>query len=660
MTLSLKAKQVASVTLIVGAAALVLNLVHLSYLARLGLTESHSRGMLLTNAIFQQARNAVTSREHAPEELQHDPGIRSLLESAIGYSRNVTYAAIVDTRNVAMAHSSSTLEGRMLEPESTLDGLMRRSLFAQLRAVYEDRTFEVQQPLLLGDEHFGAIRIGLSTILVRSDLEQALAPALVFALIALAASMFAAMLLSQLMLRPIHVLKSGLTRLQRGEFGVTLDLPPGDEFAELGSSFNTVSAELAEVRSKLAGESARLETLVDRLEDAVAVVNPEGELVFCNSAMRGLLADRGGQRSVAALPAGHPLRRAVEQALQSKTTQGPFSAEIRAVETAEGGAGSEVLVTANVIRDAADRFLGVMLVCRNLAYLSQVQSSMEYSRKLAALGRLLAGVAHEVKNPLNAMTIHLELLRQKLSGAPPRVRRARSAATAPGVEASALPSPQEPATGISTQAASAPPVDVPAAMSHVTIISDEIRRLDEVVQGFLKFSRPEELSLEALDVGALVADVVQVIEPQALDAGVVVQCECPEHLPPVRGDRSMLRQALLNLAINAIQAMPKGGILRFAARIDGREVALDVSDTGQGIAPEHLARVFDLYFTTKEGGSGIGLSMVFRTVQLHDGHIEVQSTPSRGTNFRILLPQDRRRDLRAETVESLGPAVSVP
>lgn len=647
MVLSLKAKQVASVTLIVGAAALVLNLVHLSYLARLGLTESHSRGLLLTNAIFQQARNAVTSREHAPEELQHDPGIRSLLESAIGYSRNVTYAAIVDTRNVAMAHSSTTLEGRILEPESTLDGLMRRSLFAQLRAVYEDRTFEVQQPLLLGDEHFGAIRIGLSTILVRSDLEEALAPALVFALIALAASMFAAMLLSQLMLRPIHVLKSGLTRLQRGEFGVTLDLPPGDEFAELGSSFNTVSAELAEVRSKLAGQSARLESLVDRLEDAVAVVNPQGELVFCNSAMRGLLAERDGQRSIAALAADHPLRRAVEQALRLRATQGPFSAQIRPVDSVGPGAGSEVLITANVIQDAGDRFLGVMLVCRNLAYLSQVQSTMQYSRKLAALGRLLAGVAHEVKNPLNAMTIHLELLKQKLSGAPPRIRRGRGVAAAPVSE------PPGPSTSPDVL-----PVDVPAAMSHVTIIADEIRRLDEVIQGFLKFSRPDELTLEAIDMRALIADVVQVIEPQALDVGVVVLQECADGLPCVRGDRGMLRQALLNLALNAIQAMTKGGTLRFGASAAGRELALEVSDTGQGIAPEHLERVFDLYFTTKEGGSGIGLSMVFRTVQLHDGHIEVQSTRGHGTTFRILLPQDRRRELRPGELEPLGAGVA--
>ena len=101
----------------------------------------------------------------------------------------------------------------------------------------------------------------------------------------------------------------------------------------------------------------------------------------------------------------------------------------------------------------------------------------------------------------------------------------------------------------------------------------------------------------------------------------------------------MLRQALLNLALNARQAMPNGGTLRISATPRARRVEISVEDTGIGIKPEHLGRIFDLYFTTREKGSGIGLSMVYRTVQLHDGEIEVQSTEGRGTTFRISLPQ---------------------
>jgi signal transduction histidine kinase len=247
-----------------------------------------------------------------------------------------------------------------------------------------------------------------------------------------------------------------------------------------------------------------------------------------------------------------------------------------------------------------------------------VRSTLQYSRKLASLGRLLAGVAHEVKNPLNAMTIHLELLKNKLEQ---RAARERTAAVAAG------------GGDVATV------VSPPAAMKHVDIIAAEIRRLDHVMQDFLKFARPGEVKLEPIDVSSLLEDVARVIEPDAARNSVSVRVECDPHAPPINGDQGMLRQVFLNLALNACQAMPNGGSLRMTCRpLSVGRVEAVVEDTGQGIAPEHLDRIFDLYFTTKEKGSGIGLSMVYRIVQMHDGDIEVQSTLGAGTRFRLLLP----------------------
>jgi signal transduction histidine kinase len=129
------------------------------------------------------------------------------------------------------------------------------------------------------------------------------------------------------------------------------------------------------------------------------------------------------------------------------------------------------------------------------------------------------------------------------------------------------------------------------------------------------------------------------VRPEAERAGVEIVVDC-DNVPDVNGDPAMLRQAFLNLAQNACQGMPNGGTLRIhgeSAR--GRRVSVTFSDSGVGIKPEHLQKIFDLYFTTKEKGSGIGLSMVFRTVQMHDGEIEVESTPGAGTTFRVLLPR---------------------
>jgi signal transduction histidine kinase len=221
--------------------------------------------------------------------------------------------------------------------------------------------------------------------------------------------------------------------------------------------------------------------------------------------------------------------------------------------------------------------------------------------------------------------IHLELLRQQVAPARPAgsgraaVSRARGELVEPA--------------GVATIPAA------PAALEHVDVIANEIRRLDQVLQGFLKFTRPEDLKLQPLSVAALVDEVVPIVRPEAEQRGVALAVDC-DSVPDINGDPAMLRQAFLNLALNACQAMPNGGTLRIRGeRQMGRRVAIAFSDTGTGIAPEHLKRIFDLYFTTKEKGSGIGLSMVYRTVQMHDGDIEVQSTPGVGTTFRVLLPQ---------------------
>jgi signal transduction histidine kinase len=496
MRLGIKGKQVLGVTSIVGVVVVVLSVLHLARLASVSLEESRARAELLANAVYQRARDVVSSGGDPYLALQRDSGLRSILESS-AYSKHVTFAAIVDVRGIAVADADAAREGRALPGGEDIAALVGRSAVARLAAIYRGpgRTLEWRQPLLLGDTDFGSIRVGISTLLIRDDLNTSLRPSLWTALAALAVAVVGAMLLAQLLLRPIHVIASGLTRLGRGEFGVRLDLDPHDEFGEIGAHFNAVSDQLS--------------------------------------------ADRAGSSSSSA-----PLDRA-----------------------------------------------------------SQEQAAVRYARKLAALGRLSAGVAHEVKNPLNAMTIHLELLRQQIASA------------------------------LRDTAAAAP------ALEHANVIGNEIRRLDEVVQGFLKFARPEDLTLERVELAPLLDEMRLVVQPEAERRGVTIAIEGRAG-PDVRGDQTLLRQAFLNLALNACQAMPDGGALRIRveARRDGK-VAIAFADNGVGIKPEHLQRIFDLYFTTREKGSGIGLSMVYRTVQMHDGEIEVESTPGVGTTFTVLLPQ---------------------
>jgi signal transduction histidine kinase len=205
-------------------------------------------------------------------------------------------------------------------------------------------------------------------------------------------------------------------------------------------------------------------------------------------------------------------------------------------------------------------------------------------------------VAHEVKNPLNAMMIHLELIKERLDAPTQEVRQS------------------------------------------LDVIGGEIRRLDRVVQGFLRFMRPHELEFKPIEVATLLQSAVVLVEAEWRSQGIRFSIEVAPRLPAVEGDEELLRQALLNLIQNACQAMPRGGFVTVAARVDGHTLCLEVADEGVGIAPEEVERIFTLYYTTRPNGTGIGLSLVYRIVQMHDGSIDVRSALGRGTTMTVRLP----------------------
>lgn len=224
---------------------------------------------------------------------------------------------------------------------------------------------------------------------------------------------------------------------------------------------------------------------------------------------------------------------------------------------------------------------------------TQLRSSME--RRLAAISRLTGGVAHEIKNPLNSIAIRLELLRNHLS-------------------------------------------EAPEAEEEINIISQEITRLDRVVRTFLDFTRPVELATTDLDLRTVVQDVLTLIEPEAKRTKVAMEFNSPAAPVRVRGDADLLKQALMNICRNALDVMPRGGHLRVGLLRAGQEAVVSIADTGPGIPAEHREKIFQLYYSTKNKGSGIGLAMTFRAVQLHGGSIEVESEPGQGALFRLRLP----------------------
>jgi len=267
---------------------------------------------------------------------------------------------------------------------------------------------------------------------------------------------------------------------------------------------------------------------------------------------------------------------------------------------------------------------GTLLTLRDTGTALELEQELEVSRRLAAIGSLTANVGHEVKNPINAMVVHLELLRSKLA---------------------------------------AGQLEREGAQKHVDILADEMHRLDRVVQTLADFSRPMELALREHDLRRVVEQTIELAGAEFTAHGVEIEKDISAGAVMVRVDAELLRQALLNLLLNALQAMPEGGVVRASVRRDQRIAVVEIADNGVGIPTNLLPRIFDLYFTTKPKGSGIGLAMTYRIVKLHGGTMDVRSeadpgSPNRGTAFTLRIPLSLAGAERGHLIGSTQTAAS--
>ena len=635
---------------------------------------------MLARVVLSATRRAVQTglSAHPPEpSLSHDAYYEALhaavldalrssddltnaMDGIVSYSPAVLDVSVTDAHGFTMVSTDPDEVNERAPYRDSFDRVRDGSIVYQMREVFgKPKVLDIAVPLDRDRMPFLVVHVGVRSSFLRAAYEPWLRAALEFALLATLAAMAGAALLSTLALRPLRTIGEQLEQLTlsrgdssadaRVEQPLMLDSQAGraDPIGRVSRSIDRLGRQMRSQEEGYIALQTNLNQMLDTLRDGVLLFAPDRRAVMVSDAVANfiqhsdvslepLVEDMIGMRLEQIFVPGTKLGDTIMAAFERGAQ---ISAETITIED-----GRQVQISLDRIEDARnglgerpDRAMGTLLTLRDTGSAFELEQELEVSRRLAAIGRLTANVGHEVKNPINAMVVHLELLRGKLAGGT---------------------------------------FDRDSAQKHVEILADEMHRLDRVVETLADFSRPMDLDLRDHDLRRVVEQTLELAGAELRENGVHIELESPPAAVPVRVDGELIRQAFLNLLLNAMQAMPAGGRVRLTVRRDQRFAIVEIADNGDGIPASVLPRIFDLYYTTKPRGSGIGLAMTYRIVQLHGGAMEVRSnadpaSPERGTTFTLHIPistpssENRRQPSRpanlAEAAEAdLGDSVATP
>jgi PAS domain S-box-containing protein len=365
--------------------------------------------------------------------------------------------------------------------------------------------------------------------------------------------------------------------------------------------------QLRSLLTALAAENEQLETALDSMLDGIVVCDREHQpIIYNKTAERMLGLGLGGGGDPAERPLWHSLSDRELADFFHETLEGEESVFDHELDIESGGRTRLISASATPLV-AQGRIEGTLVHLEDITDKRKREAQLRRAESLASLTTLAAGVAHEIKNPLGSISIHIQLI-------------------------------QKAAKGKKT-------VEVDSLQHHLGVITEEIERLNKIVVDFLFAVRPMDVELRESDPAALVQELADFIRYEAENQRVTVETRIADKVPRVLLDRRYMKQAILNLAKNALAAMPDGGNLCFGVEAKNDEVHISVEDDGVGIPEEDLSKIFEPYYTTKETGTGLGLTITFKIVREHQGDITVNSRPGYGSTFTISLPvpqKDRR------------------
>ena len=609
--MSLKTKLVSAITALVMCIAGTVSLVYVSQLLHTSILQSYQNNHLIADQVRFVLQKALETglkdrtldpaqpeqlHDLALEALRNNQALQAVIDSVNRYSLTVYDINIGDYTGQILLSTNPQNQDKPLPVRPSYDQLINAGPVELAQIIFgNSQVYDIVVPLERNGMPFVSVHVGVSTTFLRAVYQPLLYESLNVMGLVLGAALVVALILANFALRPIEEISMQL------DYWVTPsetedntpDVAAADPAVRVSHQIERIGQRMRDVQEVFSNLKGNLDQLLGNLQDGLLLFTGDNRVVLISEAARRFL--HIDPDLIHGLHASEIFDRSTAL---GKTLRDAFDSHIALIQeeilTETGG---RIQASVHFIHDdETSQGLGALVTLRDLVSVEAIESGLELSSRMSAIGRLTSGVAHEVKNPINAIVVHLELLKNKIEGTSPQ------------------------------------------AMRHLDIIESEIHRLDRVVQSLVDFSRPVELHLQENDLRVVVAQVGELASDELSTRGVRLL----NHLPPksviVNSDPDLLKQALLNVILNGAQAMPEGGSLDVVVESDRKTALIRVLDEGVGIPEDIREKIFDLYFTTKNEGSGIGLAMTYRILQLHHGSVEVQSREVRGTEFCLCIP----------------------
>lgn len=541
---------------------------------------------------------AVVSGAAAEDLLRDDPAARERLDQLVAdmstNSQVVASVTVVDQNGMVVA-SKDMEPGRQLARPEVIFGDKKRSQFLTSEAPLDGGRYHLFVPLLSGERRFGYLRLSIASERLMSLYRQARRQLAFLAVAGLACVALLGLVLELQFSRMGRSLAQAFEAARRGAV-----VPDGSARKEFSAAFDVArraGEELTSARTKTADAQARFGELMRVMDVGVLLVDPDCRLDFANEPARVLLNAAGPG--------------ALEQCWESFRP----SLKAHAASVGTGAVDLDLAVNGRAVGARIEFFprddgAGWLILVKSREMLEALENELRLAIQMRGFAQFYMAFAHDLKAPLNAMVLNLELLKRTLAseeaeGAAVDEKRARQT-------------------------------------RYIETLVGEVSRLDRSLRTALTHAAPPSAGLKHFDLRELIEELGSLLDPQARHQRIELKITLPDDPMPLTGHRDRLKQALLNIAINGLESMSDGGEIVIQAAVDGGNAAISVRDSGPGMPPELMQEIYKMHFTTKDGGTGIGLHVARSVVQAHGGDIEVESTVGNGTCFRVTLPLTSR------------------